>query len=95
MSEGCIKKTCKKGICRTTLDSMVCCDEGESYSIGSSLPTVLSGDGCGVADHQQCVLDDGQAVLKLQVENKCSGYASQEQAMELKTLLEEYLRTNG
>ena len=56
---------------------------------------MLSGDGCGVADHQQCVLDDGQAVLKLQVENKCPGYASQEQAMELKTLLEEYLRTNG
>merc|ERR1719153_491283 len=90
VSEGCIKQTCKKGIWRTALDSTVCCYEGESYAIGSSLPTVLSDDGCGAVDHQ-CVLDDGQAVLQLHVENRCSGYATQDQARELKSLVEEYL----
>jgi len=90
VSEGCIKQTCKKGIWRSALDSTVCCYDGESYAIGSSLPTVLSDDGCGAVDHQ-CVLDDGQAVLQLHVENRCSGYATQDQARELKSLVEEYL----
>jgi len=91
MVEGCLKKTCKKNIWRVSLDPAVCCFEGKPYPIGTSLPTVLSDDGCGVA-HHQCVLQDGQAVLQLHVENICSGYATKDQARELKTLVEHYVR---
>ena len=90
ISEGCIRKTCKNGVWRSSLDSMICCYEGKPYSPGSSVATVLSEDGCGAA-HHHCQLQDGQAVLLLTVDNRCSEYATQEQASEIRSLIEKYL----
>ena len=90
--EGCVLKTCKNMLWVESLNNLVCCYEGKPYNPGSSLPILMSDDGCGAA-HHQCVLQDDQAVLLLSVENRCSGYATQDQARELKYLVKEFMRT--
>merc|ERR1719233_104058 len=88
--DGCIQYTCKNNVWRPSLDPIICCYQGKPYSPQDMIPNELSDDGCGVA-HHQCVLQDGQAVLLLSVENKCLP-ATQERARELKSLVGEFKR---
>jgi len=86
LTEGCLKRTCKGGVWRTSLESSVCCYEGKAYPTDTILSTTMSEDHC-VKASIECKEDGGKARMTLGMENFCADYATQEQVEEIKDLL--------
>merc|ERR1712055_337674 len=87
ISEGCLLRTCKAGVWRTSLAGNLCCYERTAYTINTTISSSMSKDGCVKADID-CVEEiPGQAKMILSMKNYCDGFATQEQMEEIKELL--------
>jgi len=85
--EGCLLRTCKAGVWRTSLAGNLCCYERTAYTINTTISSSMSKDGCVKADID-CVEEiPGQAKMILSMKNYCEEYATQEQIEEIKELL--------
>jgi len=88
ISEGCLLRTCKAGVWRTSLAGNLCCYERTAYTINTTISSSMSKDGCVKADID-CVEEiPGQAKMILSMKNYCEEFATQEQIEEIKELLE-------
>jgi len=86
--EGCLLRTCKAGVWRTSLAGNLCCYERTAYTINTTISSSMSKDGCVKADID-CVEEiPGQAKMILSMKNYCEEFATQEQIEEIKELLE-------
>jgi len=86
--EGCLLRTCKAGVWRTSLAGNLCCYERTAYTINTTISSSMSKDGCVKVD-VDCVEDiPGQAKMILSMKNSCEEFATQEQIEEIKELLE-------
>merc|ERR1712179_350644 len=90
---GCLKKQCKGGVWRTSLDTTVCCYNGKDYSPNTIVSTTMSKDHCLRAT-MECKEDRGEGRLELSVKNLCAHYATQEQLADIKNLVEKKFVTN-
>ena len=88
MTEGCLKKTCKGGVWRSSIAREICCFNGKAFNPGSTISTA-TGPGCASAV-LRCELEDGLAKTMLQDQSTCGGYATVEQVQEIKEMLEDY-----
>jgi len=87
ISEGCLLRTCKAGVWRTSLAGNLCCYERTAYTINTTISSSMSKDGCVKADID-CVEEiPGQAKMILSMKNYCEEFATQEQIEEIKELL--------
>jgi len=85
--EGCLLRTCKAGVWRTSLAGNLCCYERTAYTINTTISSSMSKDGCVKADID-CVEEiPGQAKMILSMKNYCEEFATQEQMEEIKELL--------
>merc|ERR1719348_2198864 len=65
----------------------MCCYEGETYTINSTISSSMSEDGC-VKAALDCVEETpGNAKMVLSVENYCEDYATKDQLEEIKEML--------
>jgi len=88
ISEGCLLRTCKAGVWRTSLAGNLCCYERTAYTINTTISSSMSKDGCVKVDID-CVEEiPGQAKMILSMKNSCEEFATQEQMGEIKELLE-------
>jgi len=89
ISEGCLLRTCKAGVWRTSLAGNLCCYERTAYTINTTISSSMSKDGCVKADID-CVEEiPGQAKTILSMKNYCEEYATQEQIEEIKELVKQ------
>jgi len=87
ISEGCLLRTCKAGVWRTSLAGNLCCYERTAYTINTTISSSMSKDGCVKVDID-CVEEiPGQAKMILSMKNYCEEFATQEQVEEIKELL--------
>jgi len=87
ISEGCLLRTCKAGVWRTSLAGNLCCYERTAYTINTTISSSMSKDGCVKVDID-CVEEiPGQAKMILSMKNYCEEFATQEQIEEIKDLL--------
>jgi len=87
ISEGCLLRTCKAGVWRTSLAGNLCCYERTAYTINTTISSSMSKDGCVKVDID-CVEEiPGQAKMILSMKNYCEEFATQEQIEEIKELL--------
>merc|ERR1711931_414636 len=87
ISEGCLLRTCKAGVWRTSLAGNLCCYERTAYTINTTISSSMSKDGC-VKANIDCVEEiPGQAKMILSMKNYCEEFATQEQLEEIKELL--------
>jgi len=87
ISEGCLLRTCKAGVWRTSLAGNLCCYERTAYTINTTISSSMSKDGCVKVDID-CVEEiPGQAKMILSMKNYCEEFATQEQIGEIKDLL--------
>jgi len=87
ISEGCLLRTCKAGVWRTSLVGNLCCYERKAFTINTTISSTMSRDGCVKADID-CVEEIlGQAKMILSIKNYCEEYATEEQMEEIKELL--------
>jgi len=93
ISEGCLLRTCKAGVWRTSLAGNLCCYERTAYTINTTISSSMSKDGCVKVDID-CVEEiPGQAKMILSMKNYCEEFATQEQIEEIKELLERQRET--
>jgi len=92
-TEGCLKKECKGGVWRVSLDTTVCCYDGKDYSPNTIVSTTMSKDHC-VRATMECKEDRGEGRLELSVKNLCADYATWEQVADLENLVENFFVTN-
>merc|ERR1712055_126676 len=87
ISEGCLLRTCKAGVWRTSLAGNLCCYERTAYTINTTISSSMSKDGCVKVD-VDCVEEiPGQAKMILSMKNSCEEFATEEQIEEIKELL--------
>jgi len=87
MTEGCLQKTCKTGVWRTSLATNMCCHDRKAYNINTTISSSMSEDGCARAN-LDCVEETSDtAKIILTIKNYCSEYATQDQVQEIKDLL--------
>jgi len=88
ISEGCLLRTCKAGVWRTSLAGNLCCYEGTAYTINTTISSSMSKDECVKVDID-CVEEiPGQAKMILSMRNSCEEFVTQEQLEEIKEILE-------
>jgi len=88
ISEGCLLRTCKAGVWRTSLADNLCCYGRTAFTINTTISSSMSKDGCVKVDID-CVEEiPGQAKMILSKKNCCEEFATQEQIEEIKELLE-------
>jgi len=87
ISEGCLLRTCKAGVWRTSLVGNLCCYERKAFTINTTISSTMSRNGC-VKANIDCVEEiPGQAKIILSMKNYCEEYATEEQMEEIKELL--------
>merc|ERR1712179_118449 len=87
-SEGCLLRSCKAGVRRTSLAGNLCCYEGTAYTINTTISSSMSKDECVKVDID-CVEEiPGQAKMILGMRNSCDEFVTQEQLEEIKESLE-------
>jgi len=87
ISEGCLLRTCKAGVWRTSLADNLCCYGRTAFTINTTISSSMSKDGCVKVDID-CVEEiPGQAKMILSMKNYCEEFATQEQIEEIKELL--------
>merc|ERR1712179_390120 len=71
ITEGCLQRTCKEGVWRTSLAESLCCYERRLYTINTTISSIMSRDGC-VRAAIDCVEDiPGHANLIHSMRNSC------------------------
>jgi len=88
--EGCVRKTCKSGVWRPSLEKLVCCHNNEAFQPQSIISTTSSPDGCFTASIE-CVLEDNAAKTLLKTKRTCGKPSTKEEVDNLKGLIERYL----
>eukprot|EP00091_Calanus_sinicus_P016788 TRINITY_DN36359_c0_g1_i1.p1 TRINITY_DN36359_c0_g1~~TRINITY_DN36359_c0_g1_i1.p1 ORF type:complete len:130 (-),score=28.24 TRINITY_DN36359_c0_g1_i1:52-441(-) len=89
-TEGCLKRTCKAEVWRTSLDAALCCYKGQPYRPNTTITTITTDKGCAKAV-LSCKLEDDVATVVLQAEKKCGDYSTVEHVEELKRLVVQYI----
>jgi len=91
VTEGCLQRTCKLNIWRSSLVSNKCCYEREAYYINTTIYSSMSKDGCAEASIDCVEETPGNAKTVLSVKNYCDDYATKEQLEEIKEILAEQI----
>jgi len=87
MNEGCLQKTCKAGVWRTSLANNLCCHDRKAYNINTTISSSMSEDGCARANLDCVEETSGTAKIILSIKNYCAEYATKEQLQEIKDLI--------
>jgi len=95
VTEGCLTKTCKSSVWRSSLISNMCCYERKPYTINTTISYSLSKDGCAKASVDCVEETSGNAKMVLSVKNFCEKYASMDQLEEIKQILNEKLEAGS
>merc|ERR1711872_948984 len=91
ITEGCLLKTCKSNIWRSSLVSDKCCYNREAYSINTTIYSRMSEDGCAKAALDCVEETPGTAKTVLSVKNYCEDYATKDQLEEIKKMFLEQI----
>merc|ERR1719481_2040711 len=91
VTEGCLLRTCKFNIWRSSLISTKCCYNREAYSINTTIYSSISDDGCAKAALDCVEETPGIAKTVLSVKNYCEDYATKDQLEEIKEILAEQM----
>jgi len=91
-TEGCLKKTCKTSVWRTSMDESLCCYDREPYQKNTTI--TVTEDGC-IKATIECVEDGDKAMMILHTENYCVDHSTVEQVEDIKQLLIEHMDQKG
>ena len=76
LTEGCLKRTCKNGVWRTSLSQDSCCFNGKVFSPGSTITTTTF-------SVVRCVVKDGMVKTVVEDKPSCNKYATAEQVLQM------------
>jgi len=85
--EGCLLRTCKDKVWRSSLAPNICCSERKPYTINTTISSTMSEDGCAKAAIDCVEETPGNAKMVLSVKNYCEDYATKDQLEEIKEML--------
>ena len=85
--EGCLLRTCKDKVWRSSLLSTICCYDRKPYTINTTISSTMSEDGCAKAVIDCVEETPGNAKMVLSVKNYCEDYATKDQLEDIKELL--------
>jgi len=78
--EGCLLRTCKDKVWRSSLLSTICCYDGKPYTINTTISSTMSEDGCAKAAIDCVEETPGNAKMVLSVKNNCEDTMKAESA---------------
>jgi len=93
--EGCLLRTCKDMVWRSSLLSTICCYDRMSYTINTTISSTMSEDGCAKAVIDCVEETPGNAKIALSVKNYCEDYATKDQLEEIKEMMLEMMKTES
>ena len=93
--EGCLLKTCKNKVWRSSLLSNFCCYERKPYTINTTISSTMSEDGCAEAAIDCVEETPGNAKTVLSVKNYCEDYATKDQLEEIKEMMLDTLKAES
>jgi len=85
--EGCLLRTCKDKVWRSSLASNICCYDGKPYTINTTISYTMSEDGCAKAAIDCVEETPDNAKMVLSVKNYCEDYATKDQMEEIKEMM--------
>jgi len=88
--EDCVRKTCKSGEWRPSMEKMVCCHNNEAFQPQSVISTTSSPDGCFTTSIT-CVLQGDSAKTIIKTKQTCGKSSTKEEVDNLKDLIKKYL----
>merc|ERR1719193_1234348 len=91
LTEGCVQRTCKSNIWRSSVVSNKCCFNREVYSINTTISSSMSEDGCAKVALDCVEETPGLVKAMLSVKNYCEDYATENQLEEIKEMLLEQM----
>jgi len=93
--EGCLLRTCKDKVWRSSLVSNICCYDGKPYTINTTISYTMSEDGCAKAAIDCVEETPGNAKMVLSVKNFCEDYATKDQLEDIKEMMVDTMKAES
>jgi len=93
--EGCLLRTCKDKVWRSSLASNICCYDGKPYTINTTISYTMSEDGCAKAAIDCVEETPGNTKMVLSVKNNCEDYATKDQQEDIKEMMVDTMKAES
>jgi len=93
--EGCLLRTCKDKVWRSSLVSNICCYDGKPYTINTTISYTMSEDGCAKAAIDCVEETPGNTKMVLSVKNNCEDYATKDQQEDIKEMMVDTMKAES
>jgi len=93
--EGCLLRTCKDKVWRSSLLSTICCYDRKPYTVNTTISSSMSEDGCAKAVIDCLEETPGNAKMVLSVKNYCEDYATKDQLEDIKEMMLEIMKAES